>query len=288
MEYLGSICGVATLKLGGKLNVGCRACPPFNNAVKWPDGQIVELTQQDFGFCALSAVYEGSFTRAGAKQVVLSMESPFMVGSAFDQNAVVVEFDGKRWRVIAYSLSTKSSDSLLFRRDDGTDVLVGHDSFGAFFDGAVSWFYAIDFTKPRKDRWACFGKVAFNAFDVICAMFSDPTEMIPFSDPNVIHFAVKDTKLDDLDGDGTPELVATVGYVSQPPNKAVQDKVRLGCQGRDHLPLSSFLPRKKEHALAFRYEGGKFVPTLATRKLLEVWKVAAPERWYENMHCGSD
>ncbi|MBW2528859.1 MAG: hypothetical protein JRI23_32085, partial [Deltaproteobacteria bacterium] len=41
----------------------------------------------------------------------------------------------------------------------------------------------------------------------------------------------------------------------------------------------------QSYTLVFRYDGSQFWPLPATRKLLETWKTAGPERWYDHTSC---
>ena len=287
--YLESVCPMATMtQKDGSVSFGCRGCPPYSSPDQGPDGKIDDLapTWENNHFCALIEAREGSFTKPASKQVLLAMESPYMISSDIATSAVVVEHDGERWRAVASSVNSKAHDSVLYRRSDGIDLVVGHDSFGGYFDGGKQWFYVLDFTEPQlKGREDCFGVVPFNAFGAPCKMFDDPTTLPPFEDPNLTDYEMGAIDVRDIDLDGKPEFVAEVRHVSQPNTPALLAFVRTRCKGIDHLPKASFMPSLKSYTLVFEYDGKLFQPTKATRKLLEEFRQAGPERWVQDGNC---
>ncbi|MBN2195156.1 MAG: hypothetical protein JW751_20225 [Polyangiaceae bacterium] len=286
MEYLGSICAVGQMTLSdGTTLVGCRDHAPHDVPGKWPDGAILEVDETATVFAALSSVYEGSFTRPGAKEIVLAFDSPFMVDSHITQSVVVIAPHGARWRAVAYRVDESAVGFATLRRSDGVDLLVGHDEFGGLHDGVVSWFYAIDFTTQPKQHDRCFARIPFNAFDIPCTFQPDPTELPPFSDDSIVSIEIASTRAEDLDGDGQAEFIVQVRYARQQNTLQFLDRVRAWCKTQQYVLTSQYLPAPASHTLVFELKGQRFLPTTRTRKLLDSWRTTWPIRWEQYTPC---
>lgn len=122
LEVAMSVCAASVRHKGGKLQVGCRACPPFQ-ADTGPDGKIAIDPKPDAEFYELEALYSGSFSKAGATE----MAAVFSGCESHAENwggTLLVERRGSVWVATDYRSGFHPLDCHPFRPPDGHDLLV--------------------------------------------------------------------------------------------------------------------------------------------------------------------
>ena len=238
--FTSSVCAAATMTLpDGKLDVGCPSHPPFDRPEQKPDGKLSRFTGDPLRFCSIDAIHRGSFTRAGAKQAVLSFAQckanpphDDVWDAAYPGSALLVEDIGGRWTPTAYEPGVNARFCLVDRRADGRDVLLCRSGLEAGAAGGVTYFFLLDFARAAR-RSGTFAKV-----------FDDLRDTVK----------VTDFRLADLNADGTGDLVVDVERARAAPSAGL-----------------AVLPPPTKTELAFVSRGDGFVPTDATRRVLEGW-----------------
>jgi len=121
-EFLRSICPISLQQNGTRRLVGCRVCPPFEEAT--PDGKAPEVGFDPGEFYELEGLTPGSFTRAGADE----MAAVFSGCEAADENrgwTLLAEraADGL-WVARKYKSGLHPNACVALKRPDGRDLLV--------------------------------------------------------------------------------------------------------------------------------------------------------------------
>jgi len=120
LEVAASVCSAALKHDAGKLQVGCRACPPFDRATG-PDGRVVVDPQEEF--YEIEAVYPGSFTRTGAREAAVVMAGCEPHAGNYG-GTLLVEWAGGVWLNKSYRSGFHPSECKLFGLAEARDILV--------------------------------------------------------------------------------------------------------------------------------------------------------------------
>ena len=115
-----AVCRAATKHVDGKVQVGCRTCPPFTSPDARPDGKVVADPET---FFPIQGVYRGAFTSPGADQraVVFQGCEPH---SANYGGTLLVDADASGYLSRAYFSGVHPASCRPYRRPDGRDLLV--------------------------------------------------------------------------------------------------------------------------------------------------------------------
>lgn len=154
-EFLRSLCPIALQHNANRWLVGCRACPPFDDAA--PDGTAPEVGFGAGEFYELESLTPGSFTRAGADE----MAAVFSGCEAADENrggTLLAErgVDGL-WASRSYKSGLHPDSCLAFRRPDGRDLLVCRWEYthqGRGSSNILVQDFAATTAKAGEDSWA--------------------------------------------------------------------------------------------------------------------------------------
>jgi hypothetical protein len=264
-----SVCAVAVKHDKGKVLVGCRQCPPFEDAAALPDGKVAVDPEP---FYALEAVVRGSFSRPASQQAALVFEGCEPHSSNYGGTLLVDKtVDG--WNAVHYASAFHPRDCKPYRRGDARDILVcryldahqstGTDSISTF---NFSWVSLAD---PEK------------GWDPILSLSDDSSGAcmgVPpwgFSASNVVDYGFRD-----LNGDGKLDLFIQVRRSSVPHSKELQDRLTKACERQlqahpDSMPVvkpSTFMPSPVTVTLEYLFDGTTFAPTAGTDKRLKAWK----------------
>lgn len=271
--FAASICAASYLDK----DVGCRSHPPFVRPDQKPDGKFVEHQGDPLLFCAIDKIFHGSFTKAGAKQAVVSFtqckeSAEAMWDAGFPGSAVLTEEIDGRWRAIGYEPDVNVGGCRQVHRRDGRDVLVCQGGLAAPPSGVVTFFFAVDFAHagPKGNHATSFAKVFGDMPSCGLADTGLPD--------GLIYLKIIRAKFADTNHDGTDDLAVTVERAQRPASPALDAKLRAACKGAPGmLDARALLPPPRRSTLQFTSDGERFVPTAATRKLLDKWAKEGPE-----------
>ncbi len=263
-----SICAAAYLRADeGPPTIGCRSHPPFDRPEDRPDGTLPAYSGDRSAFCSIRAIHRGSFSRAGAPQAVVIFDSCEDHGAAWNGSmpgsAVLVESVGGRFRAIDYEGAIRECKTV--RLSDGHDVMLCRGWFGWSGAGALTSFFLLDFAE-RSTRVRVVARLFEDLLQ--CSML-EPTFSLPHG---LVDLAVKD-RLDDVDGDGLPDLVLDVERTRVPPGPALDRRVRVACTAQAALPKGS---QPTHTTLVFPNDGRGLSASPSARATLAKWESEAP------------
>ncbi len=277
-----SICAAAVLpRTNQHVEVGCRSHPPFTEPEQQPDGTLPVHSGDPLTFCALDGVYRGSFTRATAKQAVLSFsqckendpDAPW--DSGFPGSAVLVEEVKGRWRAVDYEGGINANNCLTDRRADGRDVLFCQSAFGAGGIGAIRYIMLLDFTRSGKRA------------GTVLRLFDDDSGCGYLARPGVpgqrrlpsglISVRIADARIVDRNKDGTGDLVVEVDRARVPPSGALDARLDAACKRNVAPNNRALFPLSTRTQLELLSDGDGFAPSAPTRKVLDEWRAESPE-----------
>lgn len=267
-----SICAAAYVDK----TVGCRSPAPFVRPEQKPDGKFIRHQGDPSEFCAIERVYKGSFTRAGARQAVVSFGACVKPGEMYTAvlpgSAVLVEEVSGRWVEVDVQSDTNADKCLQARRADGREVLLCRSRVGALVTGEIDYFFMLDFVRKSKGKGAA-GTLAV-LFGDLPACGQDPQRKL-----GLTMFDGVEMKVSDLNHDGTDDLVVKVKRSHAPDSPALTAGIRKQCERAESGTVDR-VPLLKQGAIAtleFLSEGDKFTPSTATRRLLDTWSRQYPE-----------
>lgn len=278
--FTSSVCAAAVMTLpGGKLDVGCPFHPPFDRPEQKPDGKLSRFTGDPLRLCTIDAIYRGSFTRAGAKQAVLSFAAcknnpphDDEWDAAYPGSALLVEDAGGRWSTIAYEPGVNADACLVDSRATGRDVLLCRSGLRAGNAGGITYFFSLDFALPAR-RAGTFAKVYDGT--LLCASIPEPPGASggePLLLPHgLVTVKVTDFVIADVNTDGIGDLVVDVERARAAPSAALDAKAVAACKRNPEAHEDSVLPPPTKTRLAFVSRGDVIAPTDATRRVLEAW-----------------
>jgi hypothetical protein len=278
VTFLSSICASAyTRSPNGNVVVGCLSHPPFERPEQRPDGTLPPYAGDPMKLCSLNAIYRGSFTRAGAKQALLSFGICYDDGDRFltngpdSESVVLVEEVGGRWAPIGYEKGLHAYSCYRSRRADGHDVLLCKSTVAAAGRGDVTYLFELDFARPGKHAGA-FAWMFSDLFD--CDSFERTGRRLP---NGLVALRVTRFAADDLDGDGRGDLAVSVDRARAAPGPALDAKVHAACARNPKVDGTSFVPAFQKTKLEFLNRGDAVVPSPASKKELDAWEAEAPE-----------
>jgi hypothetical protein len=260
--------------------VGCRSHPPFDAPDQRPDGTLPAFTGDPLRFCALDAVYRGSFTRAGATQAVLSFAAckdndPDAVwDSGLPGSAVLVERTADRWRAVAYEPSVNLGQCVQPRRADGRDLLLCRSGLTAPPAGTITYVLALDFARPAK-RAGSIARMFGDEFG--CAWLPTAAAGAPLLPRGLVSLRITEFRLGDRDAGANRDLVVEVERARVPPSPALDTKVAAACKRDPRASARAWFPAATRTRLVFTPAGDGYVGTAATRATLDAWQAEAPD-----------
>ncbi len=278
VKLVSSICASAYLPTAtGNVVVGCLSHPPFDRPEQRPNGRLAPHAGDPMKLCALDAIYPGSFTRAGARQALLSFgvcyddrEDPSKKG-ATSESVVLVEDVGGRWSATGYEGGVAAYSCHTSRRTDGRDVLLCKGSVAAPGRGALTYLFALDFSRPGG-RAGTFAWMFADPFD--CGAFERAGRRLP---NGLAALRVARVEAADLDGDGSGDLVVNVERARAAPSAALDTKARAACARSPKADGASLVPAMQKTRLEFFNRGDAIVPSPASKQALDAWEAEAPE-----------
>lgn len=276
VEIATAICKAARMKT----TIGCVSHPPFVTAAQMPDGKLDEFQGPDpLTFCSIDKLYPGSFTKKGARQVLVAFsqckdndpDATWDMG--FPGSGVLVEkVDGAHWRSVGYVPDVNLPRCKPSHRSaDDRDVLFCESSFSAGA-GTMSYFTEVDLTRTPHAT-------------TLARIFDDEVNCMMMEGDGSFHLEggftiaeVSDFSVTDLNGDGTGDLVIAAKRAHLPPSASLDAKIKSMCKrpGATNMPGSP-LPKSalKSARLEIVSSGASFAPTPATKKLLDDWQAEA-------------
>lgn len=178
-EFLRSLCPIALQHNRNHWLVGCRVCPPFDDAP--PDGKAPEVGFDSGGFYELEGLTSGSFTRPGAEE----MAAVFAGCEAADENrggTLLAErvLDGL-WVSRSYNSGLHPNACMAFRRPDGRDLLVcrwadAHQGLGRA--GILVQDFAATTAKAGEEGWSNLVTLEDDAASVCMDLDATPTRTV--------------------------------------------------------------------------------------------------------------
>jgi hypothetical protein len=273
VKLAASICAASYLDK----QVGCRSHPPFERPEQLPDGKIIPHQGDPLLFCGIDHVFHGSFTRPGAKQVVISFEQckegeDAVWDSGFPGSAVLAEESDGRWKAVGYEPDVNAAGCLQDHRADGRDVLLCQSGLAAPPSGVVRYVFLIDFARGGGKTPSAVSLAKMFGDTLLCA-FAD--QGFP---SGLVSLQTGDLALRDLNHDGTDDLVLKVRRGRIPPSAALDAKVKARCkQSHGSVYETDLVPKPKQTTLEFLSKGDDFVPSPGSQKTLAAWAAEAPE-----------
>jgi hypothetical protein len=282
-----SICAAAYTDPDAKgkdVEVGCRSHPPFTKPEQKPDGMIVLHTGDPIAFCAIDAVYKGSFSKPDAREAIVSFRQCDGEGtwdSANPGSAVLVEeVSGGRFREIDYQAgvniapdrktlpagagelrSAAGCDQI--RRADGRDALFCVSNFGAFRLGAMTYFFVVDFAeKPHAQT--------------VARIFEDigPCLQFGMSSPEkdgLVSFQLGDRTVSDLNGDQMPDISVEITRSRATPSSALAARVKAACRNDSNVSVERLVPPGKKTTLQFLSDKDGWAASPTSKSTLHAW-----------------
>lgn len=255
--------------------VGCRAHPPFDVPSRYPDGSFAEFTGDWQKFCQITNVQHGSFRRPGAKEALVTFEQCMdndsdVWDAAMPGSAVVVEETNGRWKSVADAPGVNLGFCETIRWQDGHDALVCWSGFGAPPSPTMWYLFLLDFARPAPHA-GTFMRIYNHEFS--CAWGTGSLAENGFA-------ALKGFKrtFRDLNGDGVRDVVLELERARVAPSSKLEARVQSLCATNPRITQSAFMPPFKAFRLEFVSQGRGFVPTAATRKLVEQWEKETPDQ----------
>jgi len=257
LVFVESVCAAAVNHLGGRIQVGCRACPPWDDPQARPDGRIVVDPDP---FYRLHTVYLGSFTRPGAQQAALLLDGcePIADGNG---GTLIVEKSLTEWYWVprGYHSGINPNQSIRLELSD-RDILAAQDGLATGYE-STDLVYTYDFKERKVTR--LFGM--HHQADGVCHGQHDR---------KITNGSIQRFEVVDSNRDGLADLRVHLRYASITVTKALEAKIGALCA---QLPANAIFknvdPDKYMKAslvsLDFVQAGGKLAPTQATRKWLQ-------------------
>lgn len=280
-DILSSLCGLASFRHSdGQMVYGCRSQPPFDRDVELPDGTIVEKPDV-YDVCSLHSIVRGSFTKPGADQAILGFDLCKTDTGEFWNGAQpgfamlverVTDAKGSHYRYLDHESDINVFECSTVPRKDGTLSLVCEDNFGAYGDGAARWLFALDFSAPPAARFARVVRLYMNSSTVRCGMENAASEY------GLTDVTFGKRTIEDLNGDGEPDLSVEVSRAHVPAGKALDARIAAGCKNPE-FEISKLLPRPTRTTLRFLRAGTMLSPDDPTAKKLKTWADDSSSFW---------
>lgn len=282
VRFVSALCPAAVMhpKIGNKaaLLVGCRVHPPYDAPERWPDGTLPEHTGDPLRFCALNAIYKGSFTRAGAKQAVLAFDQCKESDDNWDMgnpgSAVLVEEIDGHFREIDWQPGVNGGECKPAKRRDGHDVLFCLSGFGAAGLGEMDYLFDLDFARSRAHAgtfvWLFADMLAVGCMDLGARGFQLAAGLVSLKPPR---FSVTD-----LDKDGNPDVVVDVERARIGPSPALDAKAAALCNKNPTANVgAALLPPATKTRLEFMGSSDAVAPTATAKATLDAWEGETPD-----------
>lgn len=258
-----------------RTGVGCRVHPPFDVPSRFPDGTFPQHTDEPISFCELVDVRPGSYRRAGAKEALLTFEQckyndSDVWDAAFPGSAVLVEEIRGRWKSVAYAPDVNLGFCEPIRWTDGHESLVCWSGFAAPPMAAMWYLFVLDFTRPEPHS-GTFMRIFYNMFSCGWAGTGPSTEAFVTLDNFKRSFR-------DLNRDGVKDVVLELDRSYAPPSPQFDARVASRCSADPNTTAKDVMPRPRRHRLEFVSDDTRFVPTPATKRLLDQWDAETPDQ----------
>ncbi len=252
-----SVCAAAVNHLGGRIQVGCRACAPWDDEETKPDGQIAVDPDP---FYSLVQFHEGSFTHPGAQQAALLFDGCENISEEGGGTLIVEKSPTDwYWTPVSYHSGLNPNSSLRIERPE-RDILVCQAGLSTGYE-AIDHVYTYDF---KTRRYASLVRMHHHATGVC----------VRLPDDRVTNGSIERLEAVDINRDGKPDLRVHMRYASATVTKALKAKIKALC---DQVPGNSIFKlidsdqylKVTQVRLDFLQDGEQFVPTTATRKWLK-------------------
>lgn len=275
---LADICALAIAKGGIEgLAFGCRSNPPFDEPGKLPDGEVREAGEfRDV--CDLRDVYRGAFSSDGKEQAILGLMpcGDERLNDISPGHVVLVERHQGKWHVVATHKETNVHGCHLAKRG-GRAFLVCHDSLGAFSEGALHWYFTLDFSKRPEERLRVFAKL-YDTPPTRC----EAADKLREEGVTLLKFPKEAEQYGDRNGDGLEDLIVHVDRAYAAPSPALAKKLAVRCRGKGEVQWvepGDVVEEGRRFVLAFEGTETGMQPTKETRILLSEWTKAIPPFW---------
>lgn len=267
VALVSALCPAAIHHDHGKVQVGCRACPPFGAEGGKPDGKVAVDPPE---FYPMEARYPGAFTAPGKDEIAVVFQGcePHAANYGGTQ---LVEKSGGSYKAGAYYSGLHPESCKPYRRPDGRDLLVcrwadAHQGVG------FSEVFSFDFTVAKPDDiekgFGAEVKVVDNAFQL--CMGVNP-------DDGVSQGSVNDYRFEDRNHDGKLDLVVELEHRHTAYSKALDKKIEKACKAEiarnpgdpASLDASKLLGKPVKESVELLWDGKGFKASAKTEKLLK-------------------
>jgi hypothetical protein len=273
VRFAAAVCAAATFtEPDGTVVVGCPSHPPYDpaSASASADAGLSVYTDDPLLFCSLDAVYEGSFTRAGARQAVLAFgackESPeAMWDAGFPGSAQLVEQTASGWTQVTYEPDVNARFCITRRRADGRDVLVCRSGLGAGSAGSLTYLFLLDFAR-RGRRAGTFAQMFGQ--ELVCPALMDATSGAPLLPDGLVRVSPVSLQA----APGADGFVVDVDRARVPPSPDLDARAAKACRASLSTTTDAFLPPAVHTRLQYSLRGDGVAPTDATRRTLAAWR----------------
>lgn len=212
-----ALCPAAIQHHEGKVRVGCRACPPFEDAP--PDGEVAVDPES---FFPLLQLYRGAFSKPGADEVAAVFDGCEPHAANYG-GTVFAEKTPTGYRMITYASGLHPASCEVYHRPDKRDLLVcqwsdAHQSTG--FMQVLSY----DLTQAKADDpltgWKQLVTVSDNSYSVCWGVSPEA---------GVMQGRVLGFRFEDRNGDKVPDVVVDIEHRTTPYSPALDKAIQKKC-----------------------------------------------------------
>lgn len=258
-----AICPAAIGHDGSAIRVGCRACPPFDDAK--PDGTVAIDPPH---LWPIEVVVAGSFSRPGADEVAVVMQGCESHADD-DGGTILAERSGTSWKLVSYASGVHPREAKALRTASGRDLLIylyadAHQTTGT--DALFAYDFRLGEDDPERGM-RLLVEVTRNAASACVGLTPD----LGLVRGEIASFDVTPARAARKAG-----LTVRVRHASAPWSAALQGRVDAACKtastNPDEIPVidpAPFTGPLAAYTLSFALDGERLVPDAATLRTMK-------------------
>lgn len=259
---LGSICTpVWAVHDDGSRRIACTTHGPYSTSTAFKGSAVGEHRGDAFEVCDLTSMLRGSFTRPGAKEVLLGFNDCNDRGRGASPFVVLLSVgDDGSYRSIAYENDLRAERCERTRRADGRDILYCELRKQVPNVGTGTAYVVADFARPGKR----LGVVAtLMQHDFTCSFFQKTAQSTMRR--GFVWMAAPAFHTD------AGRLVVQVDRTYAPPSPGLDAALLAECQAHPDTDGRDVLPTSRREAIVIEPKTDTYGPTAEAKVLLDQW-----------------
>lgn len=276
---LSSICTpVWAVHEDGSRRIACTTHGPYSAATRFTGTEVGQHLGDPHEVCELNSLSRGSFTKIGAKEILLAFAACRDFGRGTSPNPFVVileEDETGKFRSVGYQRELGTEHCEKTRRPDGRHVLYCESTKHVDHTGTSTTFAVVDF----MHAYTHIGVVAtFMQSDFDCAYFQgNGGNMMPKG-----YVWMKKPTFHTDEG----KLIIDVERTYAPHTLALDGQLGAECQRNMETDGLAVLPPPQKHTITIEPTRDTYLPTAPSKQLLDQWsrelndyRLKPPSNW---------